>query len=543
MPVLLGLLLLAAPVCIPLLTNSVLWGHDGFVYFPRLVEVNQNIIHGLLLPRWAPDLGRGSGQPLFLFHPPMIYYFGELWHLLGFDFVTAMNLACVIVVLASAVSMFLLARLYFGETGGWLGVAAYLYVPYFAVDLYVRSAMEEFAAFPFIALAMYGFGAFAKYRSRRYWLIGVAAYTGLLLCHFPAALLYTPLLLAFIALTAWLEKSWPVLIKQALGYVLAVGLGAFVWVPALAARQYSMMNKAVEGYGRYSNHFVYLHQLFYSPWGYGLSVPGPDDGMSFALGWSHLLLIVAAGVWIARKPQLGDRRIFRFFAVAATLLSILMLQDALWFWDQVPLLQNVQLPWRLLGPVAVCFALLVAQLGKLLEAVPRWRAAGIAAAMVLLIAPNLSHLHTKMPVDVDLYYWTPQQLSIRGFETTTMAEVTPKWMAGLPTYKPVAAQVLSGDAQIQSPARAPLFWTSKVTAKVPSTLEMTTSWFPGWEARVDGQAVNAGPGIPSGLITFQVPAGEHTVQVSYGRTTPEKIAAGVSAAALILILAMALVWL
>ncbi|HXB71736.1 MAG TPA: glycosyltransferase family 39 protein [Candidatus Acidoferrales bacterium] len=542
-----GLVLLAAPICIPLFTSSVLWGHDGFVYFPRLMEVDQNLAHGVLIPRWAPDLGRGTGQPLFLFHPPMIYYLGELWHWLGCNFVTAMNLACATVVLASAFSMFLLARLYFGETGGWLGAAAYLYIPYFAVDLYVRSAMEEFAAFPFIALAMYGFGAFAagprspgrSPRARQYWLIGVAAYTGLLLCHFPAALLFTPLLLAFIALTAWLAKRWQVLFQQALGYVLAVGLGAFIWAPALAARQYSMMNKAVEGNGLYSNHFVYLHQLFYSPWGYGLSVAGPDDGMSFALGWSHLLLIVVAGVWIWRRPRLPGRPMFRFFAVAAALLSILMLQEAIWFWEQVPLLQNVQLPWRLLGPVAVCLALLVAQLGKLLEAVPRWRTAGTAAAMALLIVPNLAHLHTRAAVDVDLYYWTPEQLSLRGFETTTMGEVSPKWMVGLPAYMPVAAKVLAGDAEIQSPARAPLFWTSKVAAKVASTVEMTTAWFPGWEARVDGRAVDAGPGVPSGLITFQVPAGEHTVQVSYGRTTPEKVAAGVSIAALILILMLA----
>ena len=159
-----GLVLLALPVCIPLFTGSVLWGHDGFVYFPRLVEVHQNITHGVLLPRWAPDLGRGTGQPLFLFHPPVIYYFGELWHLLGFDFVTAMNLACAAIVLLSAAGMFLLARLYFGDAGGWLGAAAYLYVPYFAVDLYVRSAMEEFAGFPFFALALYGFGAYARHR-------------------------------------------------------------------------------------------------------------------------------------------------------------------------------------------------------------------------------------------------------------------------------------------------------------------------------------------------------------------------------------------
>ena len=539
-----GLILLALPVCIPLFTSSVLWGHDAFVYFPRLVEVHENISHGALVPRWAPDLGRGTGQPLFLFHPPMIYYFGELWHLLGFDVVTAMNLACAVVVILSAFAMFLLARLYFGESGGWLGASAYLYVPYFAVDLYVRSAMEEFAAFPFLAFALYGFGAYAKYGKPKHWLMGVAAYACVLFCHFPAALLFTPVLLGFLCLTAWMEKSWSLLWKQAAGFALGLGLSTFIWASALLAKQYAAMDRAIQGNGLYSNHFVYLHQLFYSAWGYGLSVPGPNDGMSFALGWSHLLLIAIVWIWVARKPKagelgVGDRGLLRYFGIAAALLCILMLQDALWFWEQVPLLQNVQLPWRLLGPVALCMALLIAPLGRLLSLTPRWRNAGLAAAMVLLIVPNLSHMHTNQMVDVDLSFWTPQQLSIRGFETTTMAEVTPRWMTGLPMYSPAAATVLAGDAQIRHLLRTPLSWSSPVHSTAVSTIEMNTAWFPGWEVRVDGKPVTAGPGTPSGLITFQVPAGEHFVEVQYGRTTPEKEAAGISIAALILAIVLA----
>ena len=533
-----GLILLALPVCIPLFSSSVLAGHDGFVYFPRLVEVHQNTAHGVTVPRWAPDLGRGTGQPLFLFHPPMIYYLGELWHLLGFDFVTAMNLACAVVVLLSAACMFLLARLYFGDAGGWLGAAAYLYAPYFAVDLYVRSAMEEFAAFPFIALALYGFGAYARHRKLKHWLMGAAAYACVLCCHFPAALLFTPLLLGFLLATAWMEKSWNVLWRQACGVVLGLGLSAFIWAPALAARQYAAINRAVEGYGRYSNHFVYLHQLFYSPWGYGLSVPGPEDGMSFALGWSHLLLVAVVWIWSTRNPKPVDRRLLRFFGAAAVVLSILMLQDALWFWEQVPLLQNVQLPWRLLGPVALCLAMLIASLGRLLWAMPRWRAVSMAAAMTLLIVPNLSHLHSRQLVDVDLTFWTPQQLSLRGFETTTMAEVTPRWMTGLPAYTPAAATVLSGDAEIRRPGRTPFSWSSPVSSRVASTIEMQTAWFPGWEVRVDDRRVPAGPGTPSGLITFQIPPGEHVLEVEYGRTPAEKAAAGISIAALIVAIGM-----
>jgi len=535
-----GLLLLSLPVCIPLFTNRVLWGHDGFVYFPRLVEVHENITHGAFVPRWAPDLGRGTGQPLFLFNPPMIYYLGELWHLAGIDVVTAVNLGSVLVVLASAASMFLLGRLYFGNDGGWLGAAAYLYAPYFAVDLFVRSSLAEFAVFPFFALTLYGFGAYARFGKSRDWLIGVAAYAGVLLCHFPAALLFTPLLLAFLVFTAWREKKRAVWLRLAMGFVLGLGLSAFVWYPALALRQYASLNRLGESSLRYSNHFVYLQQLFYSPWGYGLSVPGPDDGMSFSLGWSHLLLAAVLCIWLWRNRKLGDRRMARFFGAAAAILCILMLQDASWIWDQLTLLQTVEFPWRLLGPVTICLAVLVAQLGRLFDSVPRRRPVAMAAAMALLIVPNLSHLHSRQAADVDLHFWTPEQLSLRGFESTTMSEVTPKWMAGLPAYIPAAAKTLQGDAVIQANARAALFWTSKVAARVPSTIEMNTAWFPGWDARVDGQPVAAGPGSASGLITFQVPPGEHKVQVSYGRTTPEKVAAGVSIGALILVLALAL---
>ena len=149
----------------------------------------------------------------------------------------------------------------------------------------------------------------------------------------------------------------------------------------------------------------------------------------------------------------------------------------------------------------------------------------IATCLAEPVVPDLSHLHSRQLLDVDLVFWTPQQLSMRGFETTSMAEATPRWMTGLPQYTPVAATVLSGNAEIRRPERSPFSWSSPVSAKASSTIEMNTAWFPGWEVRVDGQPVPAGPGTPSGLITFQLPAGEHLVEIQYGRTPTEKIAA------------------
>ena len=355
--------------------------------------MQRNLANGILLPRWAPDLGNGYGQPVFVFRPPFFYAIAEAWRLLGQDVVTAVNLACALLVLAAAVAMFLLGRLYFGETGGWLAAAAYLYAPYFAVDLYVRSALEEFAAFPLFPLALYGFGAFARSGRRRYWILGACAYAAVLCCHFPAALLFTPVLLGFLAVTAWSARSWRMLAEQGGGLALAAGMSAWSWLPAIAEKQYVAMGRVLEGNFQYALHFVYLHQLFDPAWGYGLSLPGPNDGMSFSLGWSHVLVAVAACVWVARHRNTpiacpcvsSPRRAWRLCA--------LMLPDAVWIWDHAPLLPYVEFPWRLLGPATLCLAILAAGLAPMLDSLRAWRRpAAIAAALALLIVPNLPHL-------------------------------------------------------------------------------------------------------------------------------------------------------
>ncbi len=501
------LLLLSLPVSISLFTARLVDGHDATEYLPRQVEFHENIAHGKLLPRWAPDLSQGAGQPFFLFNPPMFYYLAEIWKLLGFDAVAAINLACFLIVIVSAAGIFLFARLYFGDVGGWLAAAAYLYAPYFAVDLYVRSALAEFAAFPFFAWSLYGFGAYAKLGRRRYLLLGAAAYAGVMLCHNPAALLFSPLLIAFIVFTS---KSWRTLFHQACGLALGLGLAAFVWIPGLTLNSFVQVSALLQGYSQYTNHFVYLHQLFYSPWGYGLSVPGDQDAMSFGLGVTHLMLCAAAGFLIWRRQP--DRRWFLFFACAGIVLGFLMLQNAKFIWDRIPLLQIVAFPWRLLGPVSVCAAAIIAALGPSLK-----KGAMFAGVMALLILPNLSHLQPDHYRDTDLSFWTPQQIAMRNVEVTSRAEYRPRWMQDVPPYRPDAIQIISGDASVQQTARSVTSWSGTVHAKSQATAEMSIAYFPGWRVLIDGTEVPAWPADRTGLIRLQIPAGDHHVDIAWGR--------------------------
>lgn len=534
----LGLLIVTLPVCVALLTTKMPAGHDTTEYLARMVEFHQNISNRILLPRWAPDLSHGTGQPLFLFNPPMFYYLAELWHLLGFDFVVAMNLACVVIVLASAVGAFLLGRIYFGEMGGWLAAAAFIYAPYFAVDLYVRTAWAEFAAFPFFAFSLYGFGAYVKDRRRRYLLVGAAAFAGILASHNGAALLFAPLLAAFIAVGAWTAKSWKVLAHQAVGLALGLGLAAFVWIPSLLMQKFVQVAGLLQE-SNYANHFVYPHQFFDSPWGYGLSVPGDQDQMSFSLGWGHvvLFLIVVAGAIRFRKsvmwPWVG------LFAGGTVAFCWMMTPQAGWIWAQVPGLQIVSFPWRWLGPVAIAIAACVAALLAIPPFMGRWKWAVVTGAMLVLILPNTGHLQPQGFRDVDLQFWSPEEIAEQGVEVTSFGEYRPLWMRTEPAFHPTTANIVSGNAEARETGRSPVSWSGAIDADTPATVEMAIAYFPGWSVRVDGNPVSAWPSEGSGMLRFQIPQGNHQVAVTWNRTTTIWIADGISLLSLCVLAAAA----
>lgn len=336
-----------------------------------------------------------------------------------------------------------------------------------------------------------------------------------------------------------MQRSRRVMWGHAAGFALGLGLAACIWLPAVTERQYVAFERAISGSANYAIHFVYLWQLIYSAWGYGYSVAGPNDGMPFTVGWSHLLLVIAICVWVLARRQgaAAERQLVCFFAFAAVLLCFLMLEDADLVWQLVKPLQYVQLPWRLLGTVAVCEAVLLGALGGALAKLPRWRGAAFAAAMALLVIPNLSHLHAGAIDEVDAAYWTPAELARTGFETTTLGELTPRWMKTAPAFDPRTAVVAAGIAQIKPLERTPFFWSGEIDAQSPAAIQMRIAYFPGWNVRLDGQPTDCAPSVPGGLLTFRVPAGTHRAQVRWENTAPRIAGNAITLLSLLILLA------
>ncbi|HSR29389.1 MAG TPA: YfhO family protein [Anaerolineae bacterium] len=505
---------------------KIMSGHDALEYLPRATEFYEGLRAGQLFPRWAPDLSGGYGQPFFNFNPPLFYYVSALFYALGWSFVAAQNLALLVLLYAAGLGMYLLASEFFGPRGGLVAAVAYLFAPYLLVTLYVRHALADFSAFATIPWAFWGLYRFARDGRPLALFVGALSLALLLLSSNPVALVTFPALLLFLAWLAFAGRSGRVLLRGLWCLALGLGLSTFFWLPALAERRFVHLDRLLEGYLDYRYHFVYPGQFFHSPWGYGLSLPGTPDGMSFALGPVHLLLALAALllIWRLRRIPGWGKLAVSFSLVLLLLAAFLSSRGSMFLWEWLPLLQYLEFPWRLLSLVAVSTALLCG-FPFLLLAPDRDRLA-TALMAVLLAALFLFGFPQARPeafLDVQDADYSPQAIARQGLAVTTANEYEPVWVQERPPAPATAPVTLvNGQARLLSTRPSPIHFEIQADVTEQARLQVSTFYFPGWTLYVDGVEMPVEPDNPQGLIEFSLEPGEHQVQVLF-RDTPVRL--------------------
>jgi hypothetical protein len=122
------------------------------------------------------------------------------------------------------------------------------------------------------------------------------------------------------------------------------------------------------------------------------------------------------------------------------------------------------------------------------------------------------------------------------FEPGATPRLLADYAGGYPVNK-AHLEALPEGVTVEVLAHGPQHDTWRITAEAPFTLEVLTYDFPGWVAAVDGVTVPITPSDPHGLITFPVPAGEHTVSLAFTLTPPSQLGVVVSVMALAFLLA------
>jgi len=335
----------------------------------RQFEFEKCLFDGQLPCRWTPDLGYGYGLPLFNFYPPLPYIIGEFYRIIGFSFVNTIKLVAMVQFVLSAFFMYLLVKSIADKYSAIVASVFYTYAPYHAVNIYVRGAINEAWASVFFPLTFLFSKQLIQTKKKSYIFLLALSFSLILLSHNPMALVFFPALIIWSIYWIYQAeklhyKKWLASIKLLFfSGIISLGLSAFFTIPSIYETSLVQIDKMFSGYYSYSNHFVSLYQLFISTfWGDGASIWGPNDGMSFSLGYLHWVIpILTFIIIIFRRLQKKSipKSIYLFTVIAALAFAYTFLthERSTFIWKMLPTLQKIQFPWRLLNISSFMFSI------------------------------------------------------------------------------------------------------------------------------------------------------------------------------------------
>ena len=535
---------------------------DAELHIFRLAELSRVIRTGVFYPRWAPNFYFGYGYPIFNYYAPLSYYLGLPVELMpGLDAVDGVKFVLLLSLLAGAVGTFGYARPHWGAPAGLIAAAAYTYAPYIQfVDPHARGDLAEVLALGLAPLVFWAGDHFRRGGGWRSWGATALLTAALITSHNLLALVFFTLLLAW----AFWQFSLPgdrqrcFWLLAALG--LGVGLAAFFWLPVALERNEinlsTLLGAGEQDNFDFRNHFLSWRELLAPSVRLDWGASEPD--FLFNLGVLQWVLALVAMVGLlARKIRAG--RQLGYFAVAAAGLLIMMLPISEPVWSTLPLIEFLQFPWRLLGPVAFMLAVLVAAATRLLQDWLPWQPLpGLLLAVMLILAWQLSQVPPWPaefgPTDVRAVATREWQGVWLG--TTSTSDFVPVTVDQIPAPQQAVNISLSAGGPVDRVNRATLpqgttvnsmevnalHFRYEVAGEKPFALRLFLFAFPGWEARVDGELVQTELGRPEGFLIVPLPAGEYVVDIAFRDTPARQIAWALTGLAL-LALAAGVFWL
>jgi hypothetical protein len=531
--------LLVLPALAPLARAGFFESHDGLFHAYRLAALDRAVRAGVLYPRWFPEFGFGYGQPVLNFYGPLSYYWGLPFLWLGADAALALKLVFATGLIASALAMYLFARLHLDRGPAIVAAVVYAYLPYHLVDLYVRGAVAEFLAFVWFPLILWAFHRLIEDADkRRFTQIGLAALllSALLLTHSLSTLIFAPVLAAYVLALLLLrhrtrQTALPLASASTLALAstltLTLALTSFYWLPVLTESQYvGLGHDASQGY---QDHLLSLSDLFDA----GPAYPYTDEpgvAPTFPLGWLQVA-ILAAGAILAFRVRHG--RWAALFFLAVSLGSVFMLTTlSLPVWKLFErALAFLQYPWRFQALTVLGTAFLAGTFSQAagskqqaasepkatLAACCLLLATGLWALWRLPYTPSTPDLSVEAMWQRDRYYgqigatWTGEYLPIWVTEQ--------RWAISHPPEEPTPAGTILPAGQLQLASVGYNRYDFQANTPQGTVLVLHQFHFPGWQA---ADSIASQPESSLGLAAFGLPARSGTLSVRLGLASSQQ---------------------
>ncbi|MEK7472754.1 MAG: hypothetical protein AAB625_01815 [Patescibacteria group bacterium] len=500
------LVLIILSLSIPAVRYFFVYGYFGVsddLHIGWLFEMDRVIKMLQFPPRYVPDLSFGFGYPLFNFVYPLPFYIAEFFHLVGFSLVNSVKLVFGLSIPFSMFFAYKLLKHYLSEGLSLAGATLYVYAPYRALEIFVRGTIGEIVAFVFFPIILY-----SVIKKKPYFL--ALSFAGLILSHNIMAYMFMPFLLVFIIA----NKSFMVSLK---GILLGLLCSIYFWFPALLESKLMKYDTVFNFY----DHYPTLKQFITPYWGYGASVAGNYDTMSFYMGITGLV-VVGVGLilfFLNLKKFSKEEKIFIGWGALVFFISIFMMNfRSAFLWRSIPLLPYFQFPWRFLAMTTFVSPIFLLCFTKF----KNQKILSLISFLVIFFAIVLNFNYFKTSEYLgrgDDYYlnrYIPS-LSVSEAYKQTLEEYLrlPKDTKIRPNK--LYPRAYTDDLEVTLQIEEENALNAKITtdSKTDFNLNYNKYYYPGFIAKIDGNRVQISAGEPFGQISFTVPSGKHEVIVLY----------------------------
>lgn len=518
------LIVLLIPTVVRMIQPGI-YSMQDFPYF-RVVQYTKCIQDGQIPCRWAPDAGLGYGEPVFNFYAPLPFFVSAIMSLLGLGALVALKFTFALTLVASGLSMYVLSlRLWRNNLSALLSAILYVYAPYRAVNVWVRGALPEAAAFIFFPLIILFFEKFLESKKSRDFILFSLSLTLLVLTHNLSVILFSLVLAIWIVARLTFERKWSFLPWIIVAGIISLCLSAFYWLPAFVESPLVRLDTTTVGYFDFRAHFVTVPQIFLSQyWGYGGSTWGNGDGLSLAVGpvqWiAALCIFVSIAISYFKTKKIAQTSTYAILLSAVGFLYLLLMHNKTApFWEAFsPVMKYIQFPWRFLGVSLFSLSLSIGVLPILFKK----RATFIVCTLVFMaIALNTQFFREDLWRSV-----TDTQMQTGDmWVEQTRASIGDYW----PIYGPIPSNFRQFDsAEVAETIRRSnhLEFAVSTSSATERDVELPATYFPGWTAQVDNEDREVMPS-EQGLIAIKLSGADDTVTLNF-INTPIRSAANIT---------------
>jgi uncharacterized membrane protein len=496
--------------------------HDMVFHLFQSDQFAKNIADGVILPRWVLDSNNGYGSPNFIFYAPLSYYLAALLNLIAPSPVASLILAIWCSFFLSGISMFFALKKISGRKGSLLSAMIYQLLPFHLLNLYDRGAYAELCAyawFPLIILFMYEIisGENAPFAP-----IGLGlSYGGLILTHLVSAFIFSFVIGFYLIISYIYCRHRNDLLKALISLFLGLGLSSLYLIPVISERKLVQIDYIFNYvFSDFHNNFLFLPENFnarMSPFHVSLHSAALLEVFLFA---TLAMLIAKKNSSLLQKSH--NVALIFLFILAFSLTMPLSAP----LWDHLPFLSTLQFPWRWISvmEVSLCFligaAFSAGDKGHLMPAGLQRRSTVYCIIAIFLVSSFLIIKSTGTYTQEFLgKILTPEQVSRYS---NLPREYTPVWAADVEKsvveLNPPRVSILSGKAEPRV-----VQWHSEkriigIRALTPTRLRISTFYYPGWKAAVDGEEAAISLEERTGAMLINIPQGDHTLELSFGDT-------------------------